>query len=220
LLRRAAAPKKAAMRALLLFALLALSACALVKPPGPASVLPHVEDPWRAIATDDDRARMRDWRDSFVAALDAADKAGRGSDVAREGALLAADAGLADAAPPPGAYRCRWIKLGGQDPRQPAFIAYPPVACRISAADQATTFETLAGPQRAAGRFFAETNARMAFLGTLQIGDERGTLRYGEDQQRDMAGFVERIGERRWRLVLPAPHFESLLDVIELVPAA
>ncbi|WP_152998778.1 DUF4893 domain-containing protein, partial [Sphingopyxis sp. H115] len=30
---------------------------------------------------------------------------------------------------------------------------------------------------------------------------------------------VERIGDNRWRLVLPAPAYESLLDVIELVPA-
>jgi hypothetical protein len=34
-----------------------------------------------------------------------------------------------------------------------------------------------------------------------------------------MAGLVERIGARRWRLVLPYPRFESTLDVIEIVPA-
>jgi hypothetical protein len=34
-----------------------------------------------------------------------------------------------------------------------------------------------------------------------------------------MTGLVERIGARRWRLVLPAPHFESGLDVVELTPA-
>ena len=38
------------------------------------------------------------------------------------------------------------------------------------------------------------------------------------DKKRDMAGYVERIGPVRWRLVMPAPHFESLLDVIELTP--
>jgi hypothetical protein len=35
-----------------------------------------------------------------------------------------------------------------------------------------------------------------------------------------MAGYLQRIGDRRWRLALPQPHFESLFDVIELVPAA
>ena len=42
---------------------------------------------------------------------------------------------------------------------------------------------------------------------------------YGSDRMRDMAGLVERIGDNRWRLVLPAPAYESLVDVIELVPA-
>ena len=36
---------------------------------------------------------------------------------------------------------------------------------------------------------------------------------------RDMAGYVERVGEKRWRLVLPWPKFELILDVIELVPS-
>ena len=34
-----------------------------------------------------------------------------------------------------------------------------------------------------------------------------------------MAGYVERVGEKRWRLVLPWPKFESIVDVVELVPA-
>ena len=38
------------------------------------------------------------------------------------------------------------------------------------------------------------------------------------DETRDVAGYVERIGERRWRLVMPEPHFESQIDVMELVP--
>ena len=37
-------------------------------------------------------------------------------------------------------------------------------------------------------------------------------------EQRDVAGYVERIGPSRWRLVMPKPHFESQLDVMELVP--
>ena len=60
---------------------------------------------------------------------------------------------------------------------------------------------------------------RMVFLGTLQLGDEQRALQYGRDRERDMAGVVERIGDNRWRLVLPYPAFESTLDVIELVPA-
>jgi hypothetical protein len=50
------------------------------------------------------------------------------------------------------------------------------------------------------------------------LDDETAPLDYGQDETRDMAGYVERIGKARWRLALPAPHFESVLDVIELTP--
>ena len=30
---------------------------------------------------------------------------------------------------------------------------------------------------------------------------------------------MRRLSERRWRLVLPAPRFESMLDIIEITPA-
>jgi hypothetical protein len=76
------------------------------------------------------------------------------------------------------------------------------------------------GPQRVLGALFPDIGRRMVFLGTLQLGDEALAYRYGRDRERDMVGLLERVGERRWRLILPAPHFESLLDVIELVPVS
>jgi hypothetical protein len=53
----------------------------------------------------------------------------------------------------------------------------------------------------------------------MVLGDEQRAMVYGQDRERDVVGFVERVGERRWRLVMPAPTFESLMDVLELVPA-
>ena len=52
------------------------------------------------------------------------------------------------------------------------------------------------------------------------LGDESRATQYGVDRDRDIAGFVERIGPKRWRLVMPRPHFESVTDVMELVPAS
>jgi hypothetical protein len=60
---------------------------------------------------------------------------------------------------------------------------------------------------------------RQIFLGTLVLGDEQGAMQYGQDETRNVAGFVERVGSNRWRLVMPRPHFESQTDVMELVPA-
>jgi len=50
------------------------------------------------------------------------------------------------------------------------------------------------------------------------LGDESRALRYGRDRERNLIGLVERIGPQRWRIAFPRPAFESLLDVIELVP--
>ena len=52
------------------------------------------------------------------------------------------------------------------------------------------------------------------------LGDETRALDYGRDSERDMAGAIERIGAERWRLVLPYPRFESMLDLVEITPAA
>jgi hypothetical protein len=76
----------------------------------------------------------------------------------------------------------------------------------------------LTGVQRYVGLVFPGDAIRNVFLGTLVLADENRALQYGQDQRRDVAGYVERIGPNRWRLVMPQPHFESRLDVLELVP--
>ena len=201
----------------LLLASLALAACASDET-GPAAAVPAAAS-WRSVATDFDLERARKWRTAWVRALAQARAAGHSAEIAAEGALLEPDAALKPAAPPPGDYRCRVIKLGGQVEGLLDYIAYPVFECQIAAGAGAMDFIKLTGSQRPVGRLFADGDRRLVFLGTMQLGDERGTLRYGHDRDRDMIGLLERIGERRWRLVLPAPHFESLIDVIELVPA-
>ena len=68
------------------------------------------------------------------------------------------------------------------------------------------------------GRIYRGDTMRDVFLGVLMLGDEKSPMRYGSDPDRMVAGWVEQIEPRRWRIVLPAPRFESLTDVIELVP--
>jgi hypothetical protein len=176
---------------------------------------------WRNVATSADRKRIHDWREAWTRALAVA-RADHSAQIDREGALLDPDAGLAGAAPPPGDYRCRTIKLGSRSQGMLTYVDYPGFACRIGAAEagNSMSFTKTGGSQRPVGRLFPDTARRMVFLGTLQLADERGVLRYGHDLERDLAGTVERIGPRRWRLTLPLPRFESLLDVIEIVPAS
>ena len=78
----------------------------------------------------------------------------------------------------------------------------------------------LGGSQRYVGLIFPDDAVHQVFLGTLVLGDERRALQYGQDELRDIAGYIERIGPNRWRLIMPRPHFESQLDVLELVPTS
>lgn len=172
---------------------------------------------WRELATEDDRRRLRSWRDAWMATLPQARRGGGAAVIAAEGPLFNPDRNLRGPIPPEGEYRCRTFKLGSQRPAGLDFIAYPWFRCRIGA-DGA--FSKLDGSQRPVGTIHRHTSDRAVFLGTLSLGDERRVLRYGRDRNRDMAALVERVGERRWRMVFPYPRFESLLDVIELVPAS
>jgi Domain of unknown function (DUF4893) len=200
----------------LVAAALAVAACA-PETSGPAAAVPAAAS-WRSVATDFDRERARKWRTAWVRALARARAAGHSAVIEGEGMLLDPDAALKGAEPPPGDYRCRVVKVGGRSEGLLDFVAYPAFDCRISAGSGPMDFVKLTGSQRPIGRLFPDSDRRLIFLGTLQLGDERGVLRYGHDRQRDMIGLLERIGESRWRLAFPYPAFESTLDVVELLP--
>lgn len=175
---------------------------------------------WRSIATAADRERLREWRTAWVRGLAKAQASGHGAALAAEGALLQPDAALGWQDPPPGTYRCRTIKIGAQSEGMLDYVAYPAFQCRIRHEDGLTSFAKLTGSQRPIGLILPYGPSRMAFLGTLQLGDETQAMQYGRDRERDLAGLVERVGERTWRIVFPYPHFESTVDVLELVPEA
>ncbi len=203
------------MRTLLAALLLALPALAGA---APEIVAAGPNDGWRSVATEDDRRRLRNWRDAWTDALARARAGADAGEVARGGALLEPDAALAAAAPPPGDYDCRTIKLGAARPGLLDYVAYPAFRCRIRLEGGRLRFTKLTGSQRPVGTLFPDNSRRLVFLGTLMLGDETRALRYGRDRERDLIGLLERVGPRRWRIAFPYPHFESLLDVIELTP--
>jgi hypothetical protein len=204
------------MRLAILLALsLACGGCDVIEQP--SGLIARWTSAWREVATADDRERLRDWRKSFTDALDAAKKSGRSAEIAREGALLDPDAALGGGAIPNGMYRCRVIKLGAKAPGNLDLVSYPGFTCRIRADRSLQRLGKLGGSQRYVGVIFPGDAMREVFLGTLVLGDETRALQYGQDETRDVAGYVERIGPARWRLMMPKPHFESQLDVMELV---
>ena len=198
------------MRILALIAALALASCATTRPEPSAQG-------WLAVATANDRERLRDWRTAFTRAVDQARAAGHAADIEGEGALLDPDAAVGGTIPN-GDYACRVIKVGAKSEGLLNFISYPAFRCRIEAGT-VQRFTKLTGSQRHVGFIYPADQLRQVFLGTLVLGDETQAYQYGRDRERDLAGWVERIGDAHWRMLLPYPHFESTMDVIELTPA-
>ena len=183
-----------------------------------SGLIPRWTTAYRQVISDNDRIRLRDWRASFEDGLAAARKAGHGAEIDREGPLLDPDAALAGPAIPNGMYHCRVIKLGAKDPGNLDFASYGGFTCRVRQERALQRLSKLSGAQRYVGLIFPSDAIRNVFLGTLAFADETRVLQYGQDDQRDVAGYIERIGPNRWRLVMPQPHFESRIDVMELVP--
>lgn len=208
--------------ALLLACGVLLPGCAALREtprPARASSAAMPDDAWRRYATAADRSRLHDWREAFARALADARATGHARQVEAAGALLQPDAALPGAAVPAGDYRCRTVKLGRRGGTGLGYVDYPWFRCRVGAGDGARRFEKLTGSQRQVGTLYADGDPdRLVFLGTLALGDEGRALTYGVDPQRDVAGGIQRIGERRWRLLMPYPRFESLMDVLEIVP--
>ena len=173
---------------------------------------------WRSVATERDRDRLRGWYSSWQAALNDAKSKGEGANISAEGNLLSPSAALENPDLPAGEYRCRTLKIGTQGRNTLGFVAYDWFRCRVEDAEHGKLLIKLTGSQRPSGRIFADGYNRAIFLGTMALSDERTAIPYGSDRMRDMAGIVERIGDKQWRLVLPSPAFESLLDVMEIIP--
>lgn len=188
------------------------------------TILPHsamVADPsagWRRVATAADRERLREWRKSFVEALAAARKGGHRTGLDAQGALLEPDAALPAPAIPNGTYQCRVIKLGAKSEGMLDYVAYPAFTCVVTPDGALQRLTKATGSQRYVGLIFPGDALKQVFLGTVVLGDEPWALQYGQDQTRDVAGYIERVGPARWRLVMPRPYFESQLDIMELVP--
>ncbi|MFL6722129.1 MAG: DUF4893 domain-containing protein [Sphingomonas sp.] len=203
-------------RAVLIAMLTLMCGCNVIEQP--AGLIPRWTTAYREVISESDRLRLRDWRAAFEQGLEAARRAGHAADIAREGALLDPDAALAAPAIPNGMYRCRVIKLGARNPGNLDFVSFRGFTCRVRQERSLQRLGKLSGAQRYVGLIFPGDALRNVFLGTLALSDESRVLQYGQDEQRDVAGYVERIGPSRWRLVMPEPHFESRVDVMELVP--
>lgn len=199
--------------------LLLTSGCALLRrgpvPPLPPAKVEVIEDKvpvaWREVATPADQERLDHLGEAWARGLEAAARF-KGAIVA-EGALLDPTAALPRAAPSPGPYLCRVVKLGGR----PVLAAFKPFNCFVDAEDELLTMVKSNGTLRPAGRLWADTDTRMIFLGGVAA-PNRDPPAYGDNDMRNVAGVLERVAPFRWRLAVPHPQAGGTLDVYELVP--
>lgn len=174
---------------------------------------------WRAVALPADRTRLRNWRKTWVTTLDAV-RPVASAEIAAEGKLFDPDLAVEGPIPPAGAYRCRWFKLGKIGRATDPFVAVPAQQCTVWAEGATGGIRFDDGVQRPIAMLLPDTSGRAVALGSLMLDQEQVPHAYGRDPLRDIAGYVDRIDNRRWRMVIPGPRFESQLDVIEIVPVA
>jgi hypothetical protein len=203
-------------------AVLALSACATPPapppPPPPGGTGAALRD-WRSIVTAADRDRYTRRDAAWSLALQQARRQRGSGDLNSLGDLIDPDARRPSVIPSPGDYRCRTVKLGSQGGEDGlGYVIYGWFACRIEQTPNGLKFVKLTGSQRPSGLLFPEDDRHMVLLGSMALASEPPANSYGRRPDRDLVATLERIGERRWRLVIPWPQNESNLDLIELVP--
>ncbi|MFC7377403.1 DUF4893 domain-containing protein [Brevundimonas sp. GCM10030266] len=218
-------PRLFRLSTLLVGAALTVTACAT--PPGPppppppsgGGSAPTLRD-WRSIITASDRDRYSRRDAAWSLALQQARRQRGSGDLTSLGDLIDPHAQRPSVIPPAGDYRCRTVKLGSQGGEGGlGYVVYGWFACRIEQTPNGLKFVKLTGSQRPSGLLFPEDDRHMVMLGSMALASEPPANSYGQRPDRDIVASLERVGERRWRLVIPWPQNESNLDLIELVPA-
>lgn len=204
------------MRTPVVLALTLLAACSHR---GPEPVAAASGSPgWQRVIRDDDRRRLAGLWGAWTRSLGEAQASGQGKAVAALGPVAVPEAARAAAFPGPGTYRCRTVKLGRQGERAGSAISagpFEPCTLVVDAKGGLRFQEQVTG-RRIAGRLYPD-GERMVFLGSMALRQEMGVMAYGTDSDRDQVGVLRAYGDRRWRLELPWPRWESNLDLIEIV---
>ena len=178
-------------------------------------------DQWKTVASVDDQDRLARLDDAWKQALREANHE-FGAQLDSLGMLAVQDAALETPPlqPPPGKYRCRTIKVGSLNGEGLKYVAYPWFTCTVEltpGGDLVLTKTT--GSQRTKGLIYPDSDnpKRLIYVGAQAWGDQETTFpAYGAQPERDQVGVIERIGNGRWRMVVPWPKQESKLDILEI----
>lgn len=178
-------------------------------------------DQWKTVASADDQDRVSRLDNAWKQALREANHE-FGAELDSLGMLAVQDAALANPPlqPAPGKYRCRTIKVGAMSGDGLKYVAYPWFTCTVELTPGGDLILTkTTGSQRTRGLIYPDSDnpGRLIYVGAQAWGDtETAFPAYGEKPERDQVGVIERIGNGRWRMVVPWPKQESKLDILEI----
>lgn len=159
-----------------------------------------------------DAARLSELKDTRTRGLAAAVLGEDANERALVSTLFSSGLGVPKTVPT-GNFKCRTLKMGGIS----ALVTYGFFDCRINTNGDQFSIEKLTGSQRFTGRLVVQDGG-IAYQGASHYGYEEPRAYLG-DSDRDQVGCLYETLGKPGSLVLelPAPFFESVHDVIELV---
>jgi hypothetical protein len=162
------------------------------------------------LMTQSDKARLEAFDATRKSALDEARAGGTPADIAVLDELVAREPQPFQGLDLTGDWQCRTIKAGGLA----ELIVYGWFRCRVTDDGSGWMLTKLTGSQRTTGRFYDDGDTRLIYLGSFSVNDETARP-YGSGPESDQVGYAYRIGEQSWRIELPAPYYDSKLDIME-----
>ena len=219
------APTRPASRHRWLLAPVALAGCQTTPPAAstativapPAATAPAAPA-WAALLQAQDLDRLQRLDAAWSAGLAAARRGGFARRVQADGALLDPAGALPRAAPAPGSYRCRLVRLGAAARRR-AYTSDASSFCYVGVEGPLLSLTRQTGTTRPGGYLHTDTDTRQIFIGAAATGREEVPPAYGNNPARNVSGIFERVGPFRYRLVVPWPADGAAIEVLELIPA-
>lgn len=165
---------------------------------------------FQTLVTKADAERLANYEQTREKALTEAQASGSAEDVETLDAVVSKPAVSFDGFDMTGDWQCRTIKVGGLSP----VIVYGWFRCSVTDDGSGWLLEKTSGSQRTKGRFYTESDTRLHYLGSFFIAGDTPNP-YGSGPETDQVGFAYRASDGTWRIELPAPYYESKLDILE-----
>jgi len=170
----------------------------------------YADGTFQKLVTPADRVRLEKYGETRKAAIAEAKAGGTASDLATLDKLLAKPLVSFSGFDMVGNWQCRTTKVGGLSP----LVIYGWFKCRVTDDGSGWKLEKITGSQRTTGRFYDDGDKRLHYLGSQYVAGETPKP-YGAGLATDQVGYVFRTGPKEWRIELPAPYYESKLDILE-----